>query len=55
MDLEIMTLSEKSQIERDKYYRISHIWGIWKRDATKLIYKARNGFTDIENKFMVTI
>ena len=28
MDLEIIILSEVSQAEKDKYYMMSHIWGI---------------------------
>ena len=40
MDLEIKTLSELSQTEKEKYRMISFICGIWKKRCTnELIYK----------------
>ena len=39
MDLEIVILSEVSQIEKDKYHMISLICGILKNDTNELIYK----------------
>ena len=39
MELEIVTLSEVSQPEKDKYHMISLMCGILKNDTNKLIYK----------------
>ena len=39
IDLEIIILSEASQIEKDKYHMISLICGILKNDTNELIYK----------------
>ena len=39
IDLEIIILSEVSQIEKDKYHMISLICGILKNDTNELIYK----------------
>ena len=39
MDLEIIILSELSQIEKDKYHTISLICGIFKKDTNVLSYK----------------
>ena len=45
MDLEIITLSEVSQKEKDKYHIISLICGIFKNDTNELIYKTE---TDLQ-------
>ena len=39
MDLEIITLSEVSQTEKDKYHMISFICRILKNGTNELIYK----------------
>ena len=39
MCLENITLSEISQTEKDKYYMISLISGIQKKDTNEFIYK----------------
>ena len=52
IELEIIILSEVSQMEKDKYHMISVICGIWKNATNELIYKTDS--TDIENKLMVT-
>ena len=39
MDLEIITLSEVSQKEKDKYHTISFICRILKKETNELIYK----------------
>ena len=41
MDLEIIILSEVSQIEKDKYHMVSLICGILKNDVNELIYKTK--------------
>ena len=38
-DLEIIMLNDVSQAEKEKYYMISPICGILKRDTNELIYK----------------
>ena len=43
MDLEIITLSDVSQTEKDKYHMLSLIRGISKKDTNKLIYKTEIG------------
>ena len=45
MDLETVTQSEVSQTEKNKYYIISLICGIWKTGTNKVIYK-----TEIESQ-----
>ena len=40
MDPENIILSEVSQTEKDEYHVISLLCGIFKNDASKLIYKA---------------
>ena len=45
MDIENITLSEVSQVEKDKYFIVSLICGIYIQN--------RNGLTDMENKHMV--
>ena len=52
MDLEIIILSEVSQIEKSKYHMISLICGILKKKKTYL--QNRNRLADFENKLMVT-
>ena len=52
MDLEIIIRSEVSQIEKDKYHKISFIYGIQKNDIN--LFTERDRLTDIENKLMVT-
>ena len=39
MDLEIITVREISQMEKDKYYVISLLCGILESDTSELIYK----------------
>ena len=39
MHLEIIMLNDVSQAEKEKYYMISPICGILKRDTNELIYK----------------
>ena len=39
MDLEIITLSEVSQTEKDKYHMILLICRIFKNDTNELVYK----------------
>ena len=53
MDLQIVTLSEVSQTEKDKYHMILLIYGILKKGHNELIYKTEI-VTDVENKLMVT-
>ena len=54
VELEITIPSEaKSEIEKDKYYMISLIYGIQKNNTVDIYLQNRNGVTDIENKFMV--
>ena len=43
MDLEIITLSEVSQTEKDKYYIITCMWNL-KINANELIYKIETDF-----------
>ena len=38
MNMEIITSSEVSHIEKDKYHMISLICGIYKNDTNELIY-----------------
>ena len=52
MDLEIIILSEVSQIEKDKYF-ISLISGILKKNKWTYLQN-RNRLTDIENKLIIT-
>ena len=40
MDLEIITLSEVSQTEKDKYHTISLVRRIFKKNTTELFCKA---------------
>ena len=49
MDLEIIILSEVSQIEKGKYHMISLISGIIFNDANELIYKA-----EIDSQTLIT-
>ena len=49
MDLEIVTLSEVSQTEKDKYHIISLICRILKNGTNELIYKTEV-VTDVKNK-----
>ena len=53
MDLGIVTLSEVSQTQKNKYM-ISLIYGIQKKDTNEFIYKTEIDSQDIENKHMVT-
>ena len=39
MNMEIITPSEVSHIQKDKYHMISLICGIYKHDTNELIYK----------------
>ena len=54
MDLEIVILSEVSQIQEDQYHRTSVICGILKKGCKQSQLQNRSRITDIENKFMVT-
>ena len=42
MQLEITTLSEGSQKEKDKYHMISHMWSL-EYDRNKPIHKTKTG------------
>ena len=53
MDLEIITLSEVSQKEKDGYNMISLICGIFKKWYKWTYLQNRNRSTDIENELMV--
>ena len=48
MDLEIITLSEINQTQKDNYHMISLIMWNLKNDTNKLNFKNRNKLTDIE-------
>ena len=39
MDLEIITISEVSQTQKDKYHDITYVWNL-KKDTNELIYKS---------------
>ena len=52
MDLEITILSEVSQTQKDKYYMISLLCGIWK--IVQMNLQNRNRLRDKENKLIVT-
>ena len=52
--LELIILSEVSQVEKDKYHMISLICGILKKRYKRTYLRNRNRPTDIENKLMVT-
>ena len=52
MDLEVVTLSEVSQTQKDKYM-LSLICGILKKRVQTYLQN-RDGVTDVENKLMVT-
>ena len=55
MDLEMITLEEGSQTEKDKHHMISLICGIKKKKKRlRVNSQNRNRFTDIENKLLVT-
>ena len=49
MDLEIITLSEVSQTEKDKYHMISLVCRIFKNNTSELFCK-----TEQTHKYMVT-
>ena len=49
MNMEIITSSEVSHIEKDKYHMISLICGIYKNDIKELIYKTET-HTGFENR-----
>ena len=54
MDLEIVTLSEVSQTEKDKYHNnITYMWNL-KKWYKWTYLQNRNRVTDVENKLMVT-
>ena len=40
MNLELITQSEVSQKEKDKYHILMQIYGIWKNDAEQFTYGA---------------
>ena len=48
IDLEVITLGEVSQAEKDKYHMISLIWKKW------TYFWNRNRLIDIENELMIT-
>ena len=54
MDIEIILLSEVSQIEKDKYLMILLIFRILKKRCKQAYLQNRNRFTDLEKKLMVT-
>ena len=49
MELEIITLNEVSQREKDKYHMTSLIYGILENNANEPIYR----LTDIENSLKI--
>ena len=51
MGLEMITVSEVSQTDKDKYHMISLMYSILKNGSNELIYKT-NGGTDVKNKPM---
>ena len=53
MELENITLSEVSQIEKDEYYDISYMINL-KINTNECNMQKRNRFIDIENKLDVT-
>ena len=46
MDIEVVILSELSQIQKEKYHITSHKWNLKKKGTNELIYK-----TDIQNSY----
>ena len=54
MDLEIVILSEVSQIEKDKYHMILLICSILKKVYKWAYLQHRNKVADVENKLIVT-
>ena len=46
-DLEIFTVSEVNQEEKDKY--ISLIYGLFKNDTNQLIYKTETDFCSVQS------
>ena len=54
MDLEIVILSEVSQIEKDKYHMILLICSILKKVYKRAYLQNRNKVADVENKLIVT-
>ena len=54
MDLEIVILSEVSQIEKDKYHMILLICSILKKVYKWAYLQNRNKVADVENKLIVT-
>ena len=54
MDLEIVILSEVSQIEKDKYHMILLICSILKKVYKWAYLQNRNNVADVENKLIVT-
>ena len=53
MDLEIITLTEVSQSEKDKCHVTLFIGGILKNDTNELIYKTKTD-SDLKNELLVT-
>ena len=41
MDLEIVTLCEVSQTEKEKYHDIPYMWNLKMNDANELTYKTK--------------
>ena len=42
MDLEIIILTEISQIEKGKYHEIAHMWNLMKNDTGQLVNKTES-------------
>ena len=53
MDLEIVILSEVSQMEKEKYYMISHMWNLKKWYKWTYLQNS-NRLTDLKKELMVT-
>ena len=55
MDLEIITLSEVCQKEKDKYHiSITYVWNL-KYDTNEPIYKTETQLTDTETRLVVAV
>ena len=53
INLEIITLSQVSQTEKDKYMML-HVCGILKKKIQRKLFTKRNRLTALENKLMPT-
>ena len=52
LDLEIVTLREVSQTEKQKHCMNPCIWNLKRHDTNELVYKTETD-SDLENEFMV--